>query len=911
MKKNYKLLASCLLSGVALVSMVACDQGSAPTSSVPTTVSTSTVTVEEAKTEALASLVEVYEAFDRNAYEDDSLATLDDIYAYGEIFISESTSVDQLKANLEIVLGQFDKFESETQKLASGVYSFVASSYDVRTEILGVLEKYAVDNFLTGISFMDDGGYSLYRPEVQRGVTNYITGYGWGTLSDGDITADLATESNAAWKRYYHSFLTEDPSHINYGDDKGSVVGDLIGYIASGYWGTRINETKDGYEWYADLAKEMPRPVDEIGDTGLATTYTWELKTGADGLKYNTLTSDANLAKYAGRAVAADDYLTSYKMLYTAKHNWERGAESLTGAGSIKGTEQYYAASADGYNETAWENVGLKVEEKDGKAYMTVTFNVPCNSFYAMYYMASSIHSPVPMDFILELGNGDFAAGAELYQKSNIDKGYTPVDTSLSCGPYVLEAWEADKTIVFKKNELFETNGKYKIGGIHYNILEAATTDPEAGLKEFLAGKIHACGIPSTRLNEFKNLNDERGYAVYNPGGSNFKLNVNACDQETWEYLFGVDGIVAQTTEDKYWDLEPAMANRNFLKGLSYSINRKEFGDSKGVGPSIDFFGDAYLSDPENGVAYNDTEAHKNAIAELTAENEFGFSVEAAKQYFRKALEELVGEGKPYQAGDKITIELAWQTQAQFATYGDPISQYFHDAFDSVGEEFGVTLECTNWAGAVWSDVYYEKMMLGQFDIGFGSISGNTLNPLNFLEVLKSDNSSGFTLNWGCNTNEVEIEYNGELWSFDSLWQAADTGGYFEKGLFKPVHAAEVVEDSLALDANGTCTLVIDANILEGVQDLDVEVSKVVLSGYDKATNYHEFACEVVKNEDGNYVVTLSEEGYEFFTTNNYYEVYGNIVMIDVYYDCTIKQVPSEQYDTVEVALAAAVVPAE
>jgi len=892
MKRNRKLLVTCLLSAMALVSFVGCTETSSSSSSS----STSTVSLESVKTTALATLTEKVASIDKNAYTDEDLETLFELQTYGELFIENASTSATVTENLNVVLDQIAKFEKETQKLASGVYSFVASSYELRTEILGALEKYAVENFLTGISFMDDGGYSLYRPEVQRGVTNYITGYGWGTLSDGDITADLATESNPNWKRYYHTFLTEDPKHINYGDDKGSVVGDLIGYMASGYWGTRINETKDGYEWYADLAKEMPQPVNEIGNTGLATTYSWKLKTGADGLVYNTLTNKEGLKEYKNRPVAADDYLTSYKMLFTKGHNWARGAETLTGAGSIKGSEKYYNSSAAGFNEEAWKDFGLKVEEVNGEAVMTVEFNVPCSSFYAMYYMASSIHAPVPMDFIKELGDGDFAKGAALYQKTSLEKGYTPVDTSLSSGPYVLEAWAADQEIVFKKNELFETNGRYKIAGVHYNILEAATTDPEAGLKEFLAGNIHACGIPSTRLDEFKNLNNEQGYAVYNPGGSNFKLNVNACDKETWEYLFGVEGVITQTTEDKYWDVEPAMGNRNFLKGLSYSINRQEFGESKGVGPSIDFFGDAYLSDPENGVAYNDTEAHKNAIAELTSANEYGYDVETAKAYFRKALEELVEAGE-YKSGDVITLELAWQTQSQFATYGDPISAYFHEAFDSVGEEFGITLECTNWAGAVWSDVYYNKMMVGQYDIGFGSVSGNTLNPLNFIEVLKSDNSSGFTLNWGCDTNAVEVEYNGELWSFDSLWQAAETGGYFEKGLFKPSHDAAVVEESLKQDANGTVTLVVDANILEGYDDLKVEVSRVVLNGYNKAGAYVEYECDVEKTADGNYLVTISEEGYETFTTNNKYEAYGNYTYLDVYYDCTILDVPSEEVD--------------
>ena len=102
-----------------------------------------------------------------------------------------------------------------------------------------------------------------------------------------------------------------------------------------------------------------------------------------------------------------------------------------------------------------------------------------------------------------------------------------------------------------------------------------------------------------------------------------------------------------------------------------------------------------------------------------------------------------------------------------------------------------MTLKIKNWVGTSWSDVYYYKMMLGQFDIGFGSISGNTLDPLNFLEVLKSDNSSGFTLNWGLDTNATDldhlIEYDEKLWSFDALWTAADHGAYVVKGANSPL----------------------------------------------------------------------------------------------------------------------------
>ena len=247
----------------------------------------------------------------------------------------------------------------------------------------------------------------------------------------------------------------------------------------------------------------------------------------------------------------------------------------------------------------------------------------------------------------------------------------------------------------------------------------------EAGLKEFLAGNLHACGVPSTRLDDFKNLNDERGYAVRNPGEGNFKLNVNTCTQERWEELFGVNGTITQTQYADYWQCEPAMSNKNFLLGLSYSIDRTTYADNLGKGYSINYFGDGYLSDPENGVAYNNTEAHKDVTSILTngGANPDGYNLEMAKAYFVKAFDEMVEAGT-YAPGDVCEIEVCWMYPSDEDTYGAPVAQYFQTAFEPVTEKYQITLEVVTTSVAVWSDVYYNKMMVGQYDIAFGSISG-------------------------------------------------------------------------------------------------------------------------------------------------------------------------------------------
>jgi ABC-type transport system substrate-binding protein len=478
-----------------------------------------------------------------------------------------------------------------------------------------------------------------------------------------------------------------------------------------------------------------------------------------------------------------------------------------------------------------------------------------------MYYLSSGMFSPVPAEFIEALGNDSFAEGVKAWGNKT-DSGLSPVDTWLSTGPYTIERWDTDQQIVFKKNPNYTLEGanRYQIAGVHMNILTAAASDPLAALKEFEANKLHSCGIPLQKLSEYKD--DPRTTTTV--GSSTFKLNFNSCTQDEWVKLFGVNGSITKTEESKYWSCEPFMSNDDFLKGLSYAINRADFAATIGRTPSNDYFGSGYLSDPENGIMYNQTQYHKDAMAELSEGTNFGYNLEFAKASFKKAADALIAEGK-YKAGDTVTIEVAWMYPTDKDEYHAIIKKYIEDAWNA--SNTGLKLNVEFWVGNEWSDVYYVKMMKGQFDIGFGSISGNTLNPLNFFEVLRSDNSSGFTLNWGCDTSVVseEIYYDGMYWSFDSLWTAADQGGYFEKGqVSAPVQAAEVIEAADYVEnADGSITISFACAVSES-DDFTVTLNDVVVWGYIAANNANGYAYNEVpvsyELADGVMTVTISAE---------------------------------------------------
>ena len=381
----------------------------------------------------------------------------------------------------------------------SGAFSYAAESYEVKTQILGKLEAYAYNNALTGLPLFENGGYVMYNSRITKGSENYIPGYGFGILAEGSIKSDLPTETKTEWKKYLHTSDASDPASINALDDSGSQVSDLYSYISSSYWDVKMRADKAGYEWYGNLAKEdKPVAVDADPATGMAQTWKFHVRTGADGLKYRT-GSDKRTA-WDNKPVELEDYVNAFKVLLTKKNNLYRGAEMAgkTDYSGIKGAGTYFNSSADGFNATAWENVGVKSGTDEGGAYLEITLAAPTTQFYAMYALSSQLYTPIPAQFIEDIG------GIENYGKYSKDKSTAPIDNILSLAPYTLEYWQEDQVITFKKNDswfgltLDGFKNRYTIPGIKISIIKAAASDPNAVFKEFLANKLDSAGIPSS-----------------------------------------------------------------------------------------------------------------------------------------------------------------------------------------------------------------------------------------------------------------------------------------------------------------------------------------------------------------------------------------------------------------------------
>ncbi len=668
--------------------------------------------------------------------------------------------------------------------VANGLASFSDADYDDRADMLGILETYAVRKGIVGMSMFEDGNLQMYNTRVTPGTENYIIGYGFGTLAEGSITADLDYESNADWKRYYHTLNAADPGTLNYLNDQGSEVGDFYDYIAGTYFTTFMNDTKDGYEWTPLLAMEMPVPLNDDDGNGTATKWRFQVRTGAEGLKYTTGSQIASRAAFNNREVALEDYETPFKLLLTQSNKMFRGTEMANNTtGAIVGAKAFYDGTADGFKQDLWDKVGIKTYEEDGKSYFEYEFTQEMNSFYAMYYINSGLSMPIPQEFL------DLVT-IENYLGFNNTATETPVDNSLSLGSYYLEAYNQDQEVVYKKNPNYVyADTKYSIEGVHIRIFPAVAEDRLASINEFLAGHTDAAGIPREMLDEYRN--DPRTRSTM--GESVFKLNVNALDAETWEELFGENGTVAQTPKSDYWEVEPALGNSHFVKALNYSIDRLTFANARGSIPTVDYLSSNYLSNPEEGIPYSSTDAHKKAVAPLLEETDgYGYSLELAREYFRVALTELEKEGAytpgTAEAPTVIHLEFAWMYPQNEEGYHNELKVFFETAFNDESVSGGkYQLSCDFWVGNDWMEVYNNKMLVGQYDIGFGSIFGNPLNPLDFVGCLSSDQSisNSFTLNWGADTNDADvypIVYQGERYSYDAFYLAANSQAIVASG---------------------------------------------------------------------------------------------------------------------------------
>lgn len=811
----------------------------------------------------------------------------------------------------------------------SGAASYVTDA-EAKAEILGQLEKYAMDTKLTGIPVLSDSSYSYYHkrinfPKDENGNNlGYVTGYGTGILMEGsiDTSVDFSTDAGeGAYRNYYHTIDSQVPTSINGMNGQDTRISGLYGYISSSFYGTRLvkadNYTaespkyKNDFEWYSVLAKPTNKQKDglpvavttdangnkTVADDSKNTYSTWRIyvKTGeTDELKYYMSDKASRYSTFNGTDVDIEDYIFAMKVLLNQKTGYYRSSSYTSGTGEIKGAASYYnktknigpvAGSHTSShelvdNDSSWNNVGYQpgYDASENAYFIDITFNVPCDQFNAMYQLSDSNIEPINPDFFGDVTNLDITTGYGKNGGAYKPKDYgAPTDTNgsgiinniMSLGAYVLDEWNDSKRVVFKRNDnWFEyadtETAYYQIPGIYININTAAQQNQYYSVQRFTTdfGYTDATSRPGDTTQYDTKLN-EIGVSLFVPGSSNWKLSVNACTQDMWNELFGANGTIKQEAKEP-WKVKEIMSNADFLDGCFFAIDRETAATKAGMTPAYEYFSDAYYIDPVNKIVYNDTEAHQNAVSQYYPET-YGYNKEAAKTMFKSAINTLLDNGS-YKAGDTITLTALWMSDANIKQFGSTITGNIVDTFNESAKEVNsanpLTLVINNTVASNKGDVY-TPIGEGKFDFAFGALSGMNYNPLGMMEVMKSDNSSGFTLNWGTDTaaNDGEsLIYAGKSWSFDALWNAAVYGVTVMDGkvtlpyIYNDKKSGFIPSDDLDSSGNFTSLeyqLTFDVNKeLEDAANMEIDTFQVAITFYGEGTNIYSFVIDLVSELD-------------------------------------------------------------
>jgi len=669
----------------------------------------------------------------------------------------------------------------ELQTYANGFYNYKFASTELRHTFMAIAENYLLHNMYAGVPLFDSGSYVMYDSRVSLPVSEYVPvmGYGaiFGSMTNDDSTV-LMDDGNLgdAGVYTYRTTIGANPGTFNQWLYDTSTDSTMMGYYYDAPYVYHYTDDKTGYAVVPSMATAAPVSVDgRTTETGKEVSYTWEF-TLRDDLEwfFHPDTNAAFIATLtpADYEITATDFVETFKLALEEK--WFR---AVSGGGDfVTSSQAIVNAGAFSDGTTAWENVGIKIVGDDDLT-IQFTFIDEQSEWNVRYWLSSFVTTPINLElYDYLLNDGDTNTN---YGTTNLTIGYT--------GAYYVDYYEADLELIYLENPSYHNPTEY----FYDSILMYVKTDPDLIWAMFEEGLLDGAAIPTAKYYEVK---DYPGVMPV-PGATIYRMMIN-----------GLGTVEAQQEmfPDSDWVPEPILANQDFKLAMSYAIDREYLATvvMKTRQPSIYLFSTAYLVDPEMGIAYRETEQGLTVATDM-APDTFGYNFDAARALYEIALDQLVADGV-YQNG---TAANPTYINIEFNVFADSESQEamaeyivlaFETAFRSSNHYIYVNVD---WYPKDYPGIYYDYMMVGDFDLSVGGISGSTLDAASFLDTYCSDNRSGFTLNWGIDTSVAEIPINFtddygveryELWSFDAIVSALNGEIFLIDGEEAEIPAARV-----------------------------------------------------------------------------------------------------------------------
>ena len=369
---------------------------------------------------------------------------------------------------------------------------------------------------------------------TQQGGSGDQGGSQGGSGDQGGTTPDPDAPVDGGTFNYY--FTTAAPT-VNPLTTQATNPWALIDLISSCLYTTCLRDDKSGWEYRPTMAAEMPKQVDTEGKV-------WEYKIN-QGMKWSN-----------GDPITVDDFEFSFKMhADPLQQNLSASSMTLSSYGVLVNIYEYQMGEVKN-----WSDVGYK---KIDDYTFQATFTRPITEFDAINACNRSIVNP---GLYTELMTAD---------KTATTYG-TSLETTLSCGPFILTEWIPDAKYVLEKNEDFIHADWYHLD----KIVITCVPDSSTALQLFEKGEMDYATVSYSMWESYED--DPRLYEYFN---------------DSLMYMFINWG------NPMYNNLT---GNLNFRQALYYGADRVEIANTLNVYPATRLVRKAVLANPVTGQAFVD-----------------------------------------------------------------------------------------------------------------------------------------------------------------------------------------------------------------------------------------------------------------------------------------------------------------
>ena len=537
---------------------------------------------------------------------------------------------------------------------------------------------------------------------------------------------------------------------------------ELQNYRATDYYGQQISIANA--EHYANIGSlikvdnedALEYSVDNltVGEDGIYVTDKGE-KVAFPITKVNNYFGDASLF----------DYVEAYGDQYFNMEHWEEIKAAVDENGIVYMTEETRAWMEDLISNPAWGegpdylphymwiiqgiydemefdgNVGVLAT---GEYELTLIFDRSLTGFYLLYNLS-----------------GNWLVKTDLYEEcleqvndAWISTYNTSPETTLSYGPYKMTSYQADKQMVFEKNEKWwgwtDASHVYKDpdDGLFYRMYQTTKIDcqvvEEAStrLEMFKKGELMTYGLQA------------EDFATY--GKSEY---VYATPSETIYFLILNGNLAAIQEREASGDI-PADCDTetitlpSFRLAMATTYDKEDFAAT--VSPArtggYAIVGETYIYDPETCAYYRDTEQAKKALCtfygvdvskyenlDAAAASITGYDPEGAKENYQKAFEEALEAGYITDADNDgksdQKIQIVYTMSGEVTAFIQKTLDYLNTKANEVAAGTGFEGKITFVAGPNVGNAWATNLKAGLSDTCLCGWSGSAMDPFSLTDL--------------------------------------------------------------------------------------------------------------------------------------------------------------------------------